>query len=524
CLECFVCQHHDTTSSSPHLAIGDEPLSPQSDARAKGLHYTVKERRYGYECLICGLLGDIRWIRSSPCKPKDAPDPEASLDKTAMEAKARQEQYDLEMARELYRLQVEEKELEQMLVLQQLENEEQLLQGLLNEKRALEIAELAAAKALKPKPASKPTDVPKDGDFGYDNMETQVIPSGSMEELPHSISGACQQAEESVAPEGEVDSAVELKTSDGDAAPMGPGVDVATEPKTSNGDAAPEGDVDSAATEHKTSDGDAAPKGDVDSATGPKTSNGDAAPVLPACPVPTQTSLSPKQQVKLTNAAPSKRVSKKQPQPHNSDDDAGDEADDNDGDDEEEGDSEADSSGGSKTRARAAKAGRGRGKAGRGRGRSTTNRGRGASTKGRGRGGRGGSTKGRGRGNGSCKDTEVVEARASSTKRAKSDPDAEPRSRKKSKDSKNTEPAEESTAGKPKSKAKAKAAPKKAAAPEPSKPKRAQTPNGDDDDEERRKKSRKSCAYHKAKADAIKAGLPADVAKQAAQHAYKETD
>ena len=66
--------------------------------------------------------------------------PEASPDKAAIEA--------------LRELELEEQQLEQMLILQQLDCEEQLLQGLLNEKRALEIAELAAAKALKnPKPA-----------------------------------------------------------------------------------------------------------------------------------------------------------------------------------------------------------------------------------------------------------------------------------------------------------------------------------------------------------------------------------
>ncbi|CAE7819868.1 unnamed protein product, partial [Symbiodinium sp. CCMP2456] len=503
-----------------------EPLSPQSDARAKGLHYTVKERRYGYECLICGLLGDIRWIRESPCKPKEDYDakPKASPDKAAVQAKQWQEQQDLLMATELQRLETEEKELEQLLVLQQLQNEEQLLEGLLQQKRALEIAEDAAAKALKkPKPASMPAVLPKD----------DVIPSGP-DDVPDWTAGACQQAEESVAPEGEVDSAVELKTSDGDAPPQGPHdvdsaatepktsngdappqgphVDSATEPKTSDGDAPPQGDV--ATTEPKTSDGDAPPQGDVDSSTGPK---GDAESVLPACPVSTQPSMSPKQQVKLTHAVPKRRASKKKPQPVDDDDDE--EGDD--GDDEDEGDSEADSSGGSKTKARAA--GRGRGKGGRGRGRSTKGGGRGGSKEGRGRGGskqgrgRGGSTKSRGRGGskegrgrgGSAKDCGrggssggkadakvadaiVVEARAPSTKRANSDP-----------------------AVKPKSKAKAKAGPPAAEAAPKAKPKKAR--DGDDDEEERRKKSRKSCAYHKAKANAIKAGLSADQVKDAAK-------
>ena len=143
------------------MILGDEPLSPQSDARAKGLHYTVKEKRYGYECLICGLLGDIRWIRSSPCHPKDAPVvnpvvPESSPHDD-LQAKALQESQDCEMARELYKLQVEEQELQQVLMLQQLQHEEQMLQALLNEQRALKLAEVAASKALNNSAPEKPT-------------------------------------------------------------------------------------------------------------------------------------------------------------------------------------------------------------------------------------------------------------------------------------------------------------------------------------------------------------------------------
>ena len=149
------------------MILGDEPLSPQSDARAKGLHYTVKERRYGYECLICGLLGDIRWIRASPCKPKDAPViPETGPPEEHHDMKARQELQDEAMARELHQLQVEEQELQQMLMLQQLEHEEMVLQCLLNEKRALELAEANAARALA-KSAETSTLKPKDSASVY---------------------------------------------------------------------------------------------------------------------------------------------------------------------------------------------------------------------------------------------------------------------------------------------------------------------------------------------------------------------
>ena len=76
---------------------------------------------------------------------------------------------DRRMAEELHALQVEEAQLSQHLLLQQLEAEEMILQGLLNEQRALQLAEKYAAKAakqeasVKPAPAKKALeDVPKE--------------------------------------------------------------------------------------------------------------------------------------------------------------------------------------------------------------------------------------------------------------------------------------------------------------------------------------------------------------------------
>ena len=133
-----------------------EPLSPQSDARAKGLHYTVKERRYGYECLNCGLLGDISYIKASPCKPflTTSPNPQE-------EAWQHQMAMDEKMAQELQQLQQEEAELEQLILLQQLEEEELKLQELLNEQRALAIVEKLEKQRQAPNPSdSKPSDAP----------------------------------------------------------------------------------------------------------------------------------------------------------------------------------------------------------------------------------------------------------------------------------------------------------------------------------------------------------------------------
>ena len=116
---------------------GREPLSPQSDAKAKGQHYTVKEFTHGYECLICGLLGDISFIKGSPCKP--VPDDLVSMTRKF------QEESDAKMAQELHALQVEEEYLEQLLVLQQLEQEETLLVALQAKQSALKVDAISKA-------------------------------------------------------------------------------------------------------------------------------------------------------------------------------------------------------------------------------------------------------------------------------------------------------------------------------------------------------------------------------------------
>ena len=125
-------------------------LSPESDARAKGLHYTVKERRHGYECLICGKLGDIAKIRASPCVPPTTPTPSPNaVCEKSWEAQQMQIEHDQRLAQELHDLQVEEESLTQLLLLQQLENEEKVLQELLKQQESLAVAEAYAAAALK---------------------------------------------------------------------------------------------------------------------------------------------------------------------------------------------------------------------------------------------------------------------------------------------------------------------------------------------------------------------------------------
>ncbi|CAE7666304.1 unnamed protein product [Symbiodinium sp. CCMP2592] len=124
-----------------------------SDSRAKGLHYTVKDRRSGYACLICGLAGDIRMIRSEECLPGKVPESKMAMSpttkgimqQTQIEA---DEKIALEMARELEQLQAEAVELEQMKILQDLEMEELELQGLLQQQKALALQQAAASAGL----------------------------------------------------------------------------------------------------------------------------------------------------------------------------------------------------------------------------------------------------------------------------------------------------------------------------------------------------------------------------------------
>ena len=126
-----------------------------SDSRAKGLHYTVKDRRSGYACLICGLAGDIRMIRSEECLPGKVNPEKMDMSPTTKEIqKQTQIEYDekvaLEMARELEQLQAQAMELEQMRILQDLEMEEAQLEGLLQQQRALKLQKAAASAGLLP--------------------------------------------------------------------------------------------------------------------------------------------------------------------------------------------------------------------------------------------------------------------------------------------------------------------------------------------------------------------------------------
>ena len=113
-------------------------------------------------CKFCGGSGDLTRSACSRCPDRNlleaASDDEAKVE--GFRHKQHQEEMDRRMAEELHALQVEEAQLSQHLLLQELEAEEMILQGLLNEQRALQLAEKYAAKAakqasVKPAPATE---------------------------------------------------------------------------------------------------------------------------------------------------------------------------------------------------------------------------------------------------------------------------------------------------------------------------------------------------------------------------------
>ena len=154
-----------------------EPLSPMSDCRQKGRHYTVKfiynGRPNGVECMLCGLVGDLEYVRQKPCTPEKTSDKarEEEWNKLDMDhqlalAAAKDEleransELDRQRAIELEQLHKEEANLQQLLLLEQLEVEELALASLLNKQRALRLADKMAredcGRDADPKPALPP--------------------------------------------------------------------------------------------------------------------------------------------------------------------------------------------------------------------------------------------------------------------------------------------------------------------------------------------------------------------------------
>ena len=155
-----------------HKYFLGEPLSPMSQCKSEGKHYTVKfvheSRTRGVECLICGLIGDLEYVKSKACSPSPTattrdPSPTATLkddDEIACDAeiaRAHQEECDRRMAAELAELHATQAELEQLSLLQQIETEELLLQGLLNQQKAQELQKIKAAAYKKRLDEMKPS-------------------------------------------------------------------------------------------------------------------------------------------------------------------------------------------------------------------------------------------------------------------------------------------------------------------------------------------------------------------------------
>ena len=132
-------------------------MSPMSQCKSEGKHYTVKfvqgGKCRGVECLICGLIGDLEFVKGKTCTPSPASptptvrDEDVCHDTSRDEdiARAHQLENDRRMAEELQELAATQAELERLTLLQQLEAEELLLEGLLNQERALHLQKIKAA-------------------------------------------------------------------------------------------------------------------------------------------------------------------------------------------------------------------------------------------------------------------------------------------------------------------------------------------------------------------------------------------
>ena len=148
-----------------------------SSCKSKGVHYTVKDARNGFACLLCGLAGDLDMMKSNRCEACEAPATKLDFQEAKGEVRgstrAAQEAMDRKMAwelqhlnnlreleiqeAELRELHKQETEIEQLLTLQELEHEEMLLQALLNEQRALALAEqVSHARDLEARSSSHP--------------------------------------------------------------------------------------------------------------------------------------------------------------------------------------------------------------------------------------------------------------------------------------------------------------------------------------------------------------------------------
>ncbi|CAE7529160.1 PRX [Symbiodinium sp. CCMP2456] len=521
------------------LAILGEPLSPMSDSRAKGLHYTVKDRRSGYACLICGLAGDIRMIRSEECLPGKVSPERMDMDPTTKSIH-RQTQIEFdekvarEMAKELEQLQAQAVELEQMKILHDLEMEELQLEGLFQQQRALKLHEAAtsaaAHKVAPPKspevaapkstevaaPKSTEVTAPRSTEVAATTSTEVAAPRSTEVAAPKSTEVAAPRSTEVAAPKS---TEVAAPKSTEVAAPKSTEVaapkstEVATTESTeveapestevtapeSTEVTAPEStevakpkveatmlvsaSMDNMETQPMLLDINpplASTSASIDKATVPA----DEAPAeVEPCPVKTLPAISPADQTKKSGAVanPKSRAKGKRPQ---SDDDA----------DDDEHDSDACSSGG-KTKGRGRGRGRGRGGRGRGRGRASTqpvHSPRNSSTK-----------------RAADKDEPKKESKAKQV----ADKD-EPKKESKAKAKIAEEPAPAAKArakAKAKSKAKAKASPKTSkgggAKKDPEQevaPKAAPKKPRLSEEEEKKRKSRKSVAYHKAKTEAMR--------------------
>ena len=194
-------------------------MSPMSQCKMRGLHYMVRDEVSGFVCLLCGLAGDLDMIKSFKCSSSSCSSPASSpacLEKPFMRLEAEgedeaasilatqqeQERKDRKMAEEMAELHRHESELQKMLLLHELETEEALLAGLLNERRALQLAERQATKlqqcqnsteaasAASPPPSLDHPELPRVSDLFGEETQQSTSPPSLRFDLPYGSQAA----------------------------------------------------------------------------------------------------------------------------------------------------------------------------------------------------------------------------------------------------------------------------------------------------------------------------------------------
>ena len=172
-----------------------EPISPKSQCKSRGLHYYVRDRRHGFFCEICGIAGDLEFLKSIPCEeqgvhrspktsvpygPGSMSEGDFAMAEAVAATTAEQLKHQDDMAYELEQLRALEEEQEQLILLETLETEEMILQDLLLQDRALALAEKMNKKDNAPRPDLKRAE-PTELEPAPSPDSTRAVPASPVE-------------------------------------------------------------------------------------------------------------------------------------------------------------------------------------------------------------------------------------------------------------------------------------------------------------------------------------------------------